>query len=205
MEAPLTEEQVKAHFSWIDTHTSAIAQDERNAEKRFVRALDFYLVQDFPSALSDLTQAILLDNAFFPAYFMRALIHCKQLEFQKAEQAHAAGAGGDAEKAESPSVLDYDLVVKDLDKVIELAPDFVYAYYNRGNVSALIKDYRSALSDYDKAISLNPNFAEAYYNRGLVHIYLGNNRLGVADLSKAGELGIVAAYNVLKRFTELRD
>lgn len=36
----------------------------------------------------------------------------------------------------------------------------------------------------------------------LTHIFLGNNRLGVADLSKAGELGIVSAYNIIKRFTE---
>jgi len=26
--------------------------------------------------------------------------------------------------------------------------------------------------------------------------------LGISDLSKAGELGIVSAYNVIKRFTE---
>ena len=87
MEAPLTEEQVKVHFALIDTHTSAIVEDDKNASKRFARAIDFYLVQDFSSAVSDLTQTILLAGDFFPAYFMRALIRCKQLEYQKAEQA----------------------------------------------------------------------------------------------------------------------
>ena len=91
---------------------------------------------------------------------------------------------------------------KDLDKVINLAPDFVYAYYNRANVSAMLKDYRAAIVDYDKAIELNPDFADAYFNRGLTHIFLGNNKLGISDLSKAGELGIVSAYNVIKRFTD---
>ena len=70
----------------IDAHTSAIVDDDKNASKRFARAIDFYLVQDFSSAVSDLTQTILLDGDFFPAYFMRALIRCKQLEYQKAEQ-----------------------------------------------------------------------------------------------------------------------
>ena len=56
--------------------------------------------------------------------------------------------------------------------------------------------------DYDKAIELNPDFADAYFNRGLTHIFLGNNKLGISDLSKAGELGIVSAYNVIKRFTD---
>ena len=84
MEAPLTEEQVKFHFALIDAHTSAIVDDDKSAPKRFARAIDFYLVQDFSSAVADLTQAILLDGDFFPAYFMRALIRCKQLEYQKA-------------------------------------------------------------------------------------------------------------------------
>lgn len=92
-----------------------------------------------------------------------------------------------------------------MDQVLILAPDFVYAYYNRGNVLSMLKDYRGALADYDKAIELNPDFAEAYFNRGLTHIFLGNNKLGIADLSKAGELGIVSAYNVIKRFTDVED
>ena len=200
MEAPLTEEQVKFHFALIDTHTSAIVSDEQDASKRFARALDFYLVQDFSSALEDLTQTILLDGDFFPAYFMRALIRCKELEYRKAEQ--AAEKEQASEKTRDITAVDYEIVRKDIDKVIQLAPDFVFAYYNRANVSAMLKDYRAALADYDKAIELNPDFAEAYFNRGLTHIFLGNNKLGISDLSKAGELGIVSAYNVIKRFTE---
>ena len=200
MEAPLTEEQVKFHFALIDTHTSAIVADEKSALKRFARAIDFYLVQDFSSAVADLTQTILLDGDFFPAYFMRALIRCKQLEYQKAEQAAETNIPGD--KRKEITAVDYEVVRKDLDKVINLAPDFVYAYYNRANVSAMLKDYRAAIADYDKAIELNPDFADAYFNRGLTHIFLGNNKLGISDLSKAGELGIVSAYNVIKRFTD---
>lgn len=199
MEAPLTEEQVKFHFALIDTHTSAIVADEKSASKRFARAIDFYLVQDF-SSVSDLTQTILLDGDFFPAYFMRALIRCKQLEYQKAEQAAETETLGD--KRKEITAVDYEVVRKDLDKVITLAPDFVYAYYNRANVSAMLKDYRAAVADYDKAVELNPDFADAYFNRGLTHIFLGNNKLGISDLSKAGELGIVSAYNVIKRFTD---
>ena len=92
-----------------------------------------------------------------------------------------------------------------MDHVIQLAPDFVYGYYNRANVLAMLKDYRAAIADYDKAIELNKEFAEAYFNRGLTHIFLGNNKNGIADLSKAGELGIVSAYNILKRFTEVPE
>ncbi len=97
------------------------------------------------------------------------------------------------------------MVKHDLDKVIELAPDFVYAYYNRGNVLSLLKDYRAAIVDYDRAIQLDPKFADAYFNRGLTHIFLGNNKQGIQDLSKAGELGLFTAYNIIKRITERKD
>ena len=100
---------------------------------------------------------------------------------------------------------DYNKVREDLDRVIELAPDFVYAYYNRGNILAVMKDYRAALVDYNKAIELDSRFADAYYNRGLTNIFLGNNRQGIQNLSKAGELGIFSAYNIIKRFTTIEE
>ena len=144
---------------------------------------------------------------FFPAYFMRALVRCKQLEYRKAEAAMSEGATSGTHEVKKAEVtaIDYEIVKSDLDNVIRLAPDFVYGYYNRGNVSSVLKDYRAALADYDKVIELNPDFAEAYFNRGLTHIFLGNNKKGISDLSKAGELGIVSAYNIIKRFTDTRE
>lgn len=207
MEAPLTEEQVKYHFALIDSHTSDIVADPQNALKRFSRGMDFYLVQDFDSSIADFTQSILLDGNFFPAYFMRALVRFKQLEYKKAEALADAGSSSIVDDKQKTDVtgVDYEVVKKDLDKVVELAPDFVYGYYDRGNVSSALKDYRSALEDYNKALELDPEFAEAYFNRGLTHIFLGNNKQGIMDLSKAGELGIVSAYNIIKRFTDTRE
>ena len=208
MEAPLTEEQVRFHFDLINSHTTEIVESPQDAVKRFMRGLDFYLVQDFASSIDDFTQSILLDDHFFPAYFMRALVRYKELEYKKAETALREDAGQQVKAADqNPEVkaVDYEIVRSDLDNVIRLAPDFVYGYYNRGNVLSMLKDYRAALADYDKAIELNPNFAEAYFNRGLTRIFLGNNKQGIADLSKAGELGIVSAYNVIKRFTDVSE
>ena len=208
MESPLTEEQVRYHFALIDSHTSDIVTDPRNALKRFMRGMDFYLVQDFDSSIDDFTQSILLDGDFFPAYFMRALVRYKQLDYKKAEAAsenNRSNTSVQDKKEENVTAVDYEVVKKDLDKVIELVPDFVYGYYNRGNVSSALKDYRAALEDYDKALELDPEFAEAYFNRGLTHIFLGNNKQGIMDLSKAGELGIVSAYNIIKRFTDVQE
>ncbi|NDV67202.1 tetratricopeptide repeat protein [Bacteroides sp. 224] len=205
MESPLSEKQVQLHFALIDKHTGDIAGDSKNALKRFARALDFYLVQDFSNAIEDLTQAILLDDSFFPAYFMRSLIRYKQLEYQRAEETLAASTISSKENKVAITGLDYEIVKNDLDHVIKLEPGFVYAYYNRANILTMLKDYRAAIVDYDKAIELNADFAEAYFNRGLTHIFLGNNKKGINDLSKAGELGVVSAYNIIKRFTDLSE
>ena len=201
-ETPLTERQVTKHFASIDEQTEAVVNNPNDADKRFARSLDFYLVQDWDNALEDLTQTILCDGEYFLAYFNRAIIRYKQLEFQKAEKRYEEAEAG---MKMLPKASDYNLVRRDLDKVVELAPDFVYAYYNRANVAVTMNDYRSALADYDKAIELDPKLADAYFNRGLTHIYLGNNKLGVQDLSKAGELGLYTAYNVIKRFTERKE
>ena len=185
----------------IDAYTYEIVRDESDPRNRFARSLYFYLLQDFTSSIDYLTRAIIIDEDFYPAYFMRSLVRCKQLEYQKATEKAAQNKGeiGDVKEI---TAIDYDVVFGDLNRVVELAPDFVYAYYNRANLRAMLKDYRAALVDYDKAIELNPNFADAYFNRGLTNIFLGNNKKGIADLSKAGELGIYSAYNIIKRFTD---
>jgi tetratricopeptide (TPR) repeat protein len=201
-EAPLTEEQVKVHFAMIDSHTSMVMSHPENPKYWFARAMDFYMVQDLGSAMDDLNRAVTADNTFFPAFFMRSLILCKQIEYQKAE---AQSQRDEIDKTGEMSGAEYDAVMFDLNRVIELAPDFVYGYYNRANVEAMLKDYRAAIVDYDKSIELSPTFADAYFNRGLTHIFLGNNRQGISDLSKAGELGIVSAYNIIKRFTESQE
>ena len=198
-ETSLTEEQVKQHFASIDTRTAEIVKDPKNAIHYYARALDFYLVQDFDNAMQDLDSAIVCDPTLFTAYFSRALISYKQLEFRKRDRKFELDNVD--EKLPQVRTIDYTRIREDLDKVIELQPDFVYAYYNRGNILTVMKDYHAALADYNKAIELDNHFADAYYNRGLIHIFLGNNRQGISDLSKAGELGIFSAYNIIKRFT----
>jgi tetratricopeptide (TPR) repeat protein len=98
-------------------------------------------------------------------------------------------------------VFNYDQIIQDYNKVIQLDPNFVYAYYNRANIWGYQKNYREAVADYTEAINRNPEFAEAYYNRGLTRLSLGDTSKGIADLSKAGELGIIEAYSIIKKMT----
>ena len=179
-------------------------KEPENVLHYYARAIDFYLVQDFDNALSDLDEAIRRDSTFMPAYFSRALIHYKQLEYMKRDKNYEVEVkmpDGDMQV----HAYDYNRIKEDLDEVIRLAPDFVHAYYNRGNILTAMKDYRAALADYSKAIEIDPRFGDAYFNRGLTNIFLGNNAQGIRDLSKAGELGIFSAYNIIKRFTSVPE
>ena len=190
-EKSLNELEAKKHFELIDEHSTTISQDPRDVVARFARGLDFFLVQDTESAIEDFTAAIAVDPQFYLAYFMRSVAKLRQLEYERAEN---------AAEGKKNTVLDYELVLSDLSTVIKIAPDFVYAYYNRARLYFEMKDFEAAVSDYNEAIKYKPEFAEAYFNRGLIKLFLGNNEEGIADLSKAGELGIADSYNIIKRF-----
>lgn len=72
-------------------------------------------------------------------------------------------------------------------------------WYNRACIEARLGMHKEALNDYDKVLQLQPRLAEAWYNRGLLQLQLKNKENGLADLRRAGELGLYAAYSILKQ------
>jgi tetratricopeptide (TPR) repeat protein len=195
-ERALTGAEADYHFAHIDDVSSTISVSEDNAMPYRERALDYFLLQDIEAAMSDVDNAVEAAPGDWSVYFIRAFVRYKQLEIERLNGVEPQDSKQNALLAD----LDYRLVKEDLDRVIELQPEFVEAYFNRANVSAKLNDFKSAIVDYTKAISLNDRFAQAYYNRGLAKIYTGNTEGGVTDLSKAGELGMYQAYSVIRRF-----
>ena len=215
-EAALLSDQVNYHFSSINDYSRLIEINPSNPLAYFGRSVDFMLVQDFSSALDDLNRAIMTSQNFTLAYFLRAVVRAKQIEYQlSAESVQSidfqqvrSKNSKDFSLSGLPAVgneslkMEYEMVLRDYEKVIESAPRFIYVYYNRGNLRCSQQDYRGAIADYTEAIRLRPDFGDAYYNRGLVYLKQGDTVKGTADLSKAGELGVVAAYNLLKRMSD---
>lgn len=205
-EIPLSSEQVDRHFETIDALSQKIQNDEQNADLYFFRAMEFSLVQDFNSSIEDLNKALTLRSDFVIAYFCRANIRFKQIEYQKntiTETLPKVNAGKNEKirpiTADERNKFDSELIMRDYDKVIELQPDFAFAYFNKANVLSTQGDFKSAISHYSKAIDMDADFAEAYFNRGLTNLFIGEDAKGKADLSKAGELGIYQSYNLLQR------
>ena len=197
-EMTLTADMVNQHFAQISNLSHQIDLLEQMAQpgstnndllcaSYIARAFEFALVQDYSSALDDVTRAILMNGELYFAYFCRANWRYKYLEYKRA-------VGEPTDKA------DFELMMRDYDYVINHLPDFSFAYYNKANMLCIQQDFKAAISYYTQAITADSDFAEAYFNRGLTYIYIGENQKGIADLSKAGELGVYQAYNLISRF-----
>jgi tetratricopeptide (TPR) repeat protein len=225
-EAALTDQQAEFHFQSIDDYSLTADRNPNDANAYFGRALDFMVLQDLSEAIDDYSRAIALEPNFSPAYFNRAVVRYKQMEIENIQENRNANdltlnltpnSTGSKLQNTFPNArndnplqptdittkrsFNYELIMQDYATVIRINPDFVYAYFNRGNLYFFQKDYRAAIADYNEAVSRNPEFAEAYYNRGLTRLYLGETDKGITDLSRAGELGIADAYSIIKKMS----
>lgn len=194
------------YFNQINDLSKRIELEPNNMQLYVVRGTLYNLVMNYNSAINDFSVCILKNPVDVISYFNRAATRFKVAEMVRSMDSESVPAemvlgSHVAPQRLETSVLDYDMVMNDLKRVVELEPDFEFAYYNMSIVQCIRKQYAEALQSLNTAIELNADFAEAYFNRGILNIYMGNDDQGRADLSKAGELGIYKAYNVIKRYT----
>lgn len=209
-EIPLTAELIDQHFAAINRISEQLSMYDNDPDLYFHRALEFALVKDFNSSIEDLNKAVILDPTFTLAYFTRANIRYMLIEYLKNNQTDEtqlnlignSNRKNDKLIQESKYKLDFELIMRDYDRVSELQPDFIYAYFNKANILCDLNDYKSAIRYYNRAIEQDSEFAESFFNRGLTYLFLGQDDKGLADLSKAGEQGIYGAYNLLQRFSK---
>lgn len=192
LEPSLSEAELAAHFAAVTDYTRQLEGGNPQALTWLARALDEYHVRDFESALADLDRCVDLDSKNALAYFLRAQVHCRQAG---ALQAQDEGKG-------TVTQLHYRSALDDLRRVVQLAPDMAYAWYNMGNIYVAQHDLRQARDAYSKALNIDARFPDAYYNRGIVFLLDGQVDLGLADLSQAGEYGLYGAYNLIKRYSK---
>lgn len=82
-----------------------------------------------------------------------------------------------------------------LNKAIELNPNYAEAYRvrgdihtNNGSLTNNREGYELALADYNKAIELNPLDVESFNMRGITHNRKGDHGRAIADFSRAVEI-----------------
>lgn len=205
------------YFEKINNYDKQIVADTTNTDNYFIRGVLYGMVMNYNNAISDYDKCLEHDKYDINALINRASVRFKMIEVirnmdsdlpQMNSNVVISKNGNDIGKNKpnisenNSTIIDFDLIIKDLKRVIEVEPNFEFALYNIAIVQCYKKQFIEAEASLTQAININSDFAEAYFNRGLVRIYLGKEEDGVADLSKAGELGIFKAYNVIKRYSD---
>ena len=212
-ELETTREMSAKIFTEIEKITRKLDKASKE-EKEFLymsRALYYTSVLNLNNAMDDYNRVIELNPDNYLAWFNRAYTRFRMVEIVKELEAEtpeqkdelrigAIGVNTPRSVEQQSQILDYDLIISDLRKVLELNPNFEFAYYNLGMLNCILRDFEGGVANFTSAIQINPDFAEAWYNRGLTRIYLKQEIEGTLDLSKSGELGIFKAYNVIKRY-----
>jgi len=179
----------KQYFNLIDSLTSALNVSHSTPEGMrliLLRAIAYSVIQDFDGAVDDLSTYLQYDSVSALALWQRAACQTRINQFQASQ-----GTNIDLKTAN---------VLGDLNHALAISPNNAHLLFNRGCLYAQRREYRRAVDDFSKAIEREPTMAEAYYNRGLCLISDGHIEEGTADLSKAGELGIYAAYSIIKKY-----
>lgn len=82
----------------------------------------------------------------------------------------------------------YAEAIDDFNKVIEIDPNNVQAYFTRARAKSALNDSKGSIEDNNKVIELDPNFSMAYNNRGWDNYLLKNYIEALKDFNKAIEL-----------------
>jgi len=192
----------------IHAWDKVIKENKKSSTAYFNRAVYYELLKNYNQAIEDYNKAISNDGRNIMAYFSRANARVKMVDYIRMPgilpepttlSINGTKAEGETQRQQE-KILDYEDVIKDYESILYMNPRFIFAWFNMGNTKVKKRDYLGAINDYSKAIELEPDYAEAYYNRGLTRIFMDDLDGGSLDLSKAGELGLVEAYNVIKRY-----
>jgi tetratricopeptide (TPR) repeat protein len=103
----------------------------------------------------------------------------------------------------------YKGAIEDFTQALELTPDDINLFLNRGFIKSLSGDEEGAVEDYNKsivynpknasawfnqAIQIDPNYGDIYSNRGILKQPSG----GCADLQKAAAMVFCGNYSARK-------
>ncbi len=189
---------MKKRFEALD---SAIYLAPGKASLYAERGVIFSVLYVYDRALSDFDKAIDLDPFNALSYFSRANTRLKLLELEASDNPQAVSMLNGFSRSLIAGN-SYELAVKDYSSALALDTNFAYAMYNRATAKVAMNDFTGAMDDLTTAIEHDPTLAEAYFNKGLLLILTRENESACINLSKAGELGILDAYSVIKRYCD---
>lgn len=147
----------------IQSCDRAIQSNAKSADAISLRGLAYGLKGNFDQCINDQKAAIELDSKLAVAYQRRAA-------------------------AEREKKGDLKAAFQDLEKAIQLKPDFVEALCDRAVFFAMNGDVTRAMADLDEAIKLNPRSATARIQRARAYAALKNPEKAIENFDEAIKL-----------------
>ena len=169
------------------THfTRAIDSNATNGQAYLLRAKCMKAVQDYDKAITDYSKAIELNANDAEALLSRAYCYEQKQDWDAAisdctaaieiqpEDDHAYNMRGTSRANKRPPGLrlknvEYNQVIADFTKAIELNDCNYYAYANRGNVRCDRQEYLKAIEDYSRALYIKDDYWYVHSRRGVAY------------------------------------
>ena len=113
----------------------------------FYRAASYQALENYDEAILDYTKSLQINDKLTDAYYNRARILLSRKDI------------------ENPTIT---RAILDLEKALELDPNFVEALYAMGAALKKVEKYQESLKYLDKAIELQPDFIHAKALKNLI-------------------------------------
>jgi len=173
--------------------SEVISSDSQSlAEQYYANGVDFAAQGKFKKAKEEFEKALKVDPFYMHAKINQKIIEDvtnKKIEIETTIHFFKGVAYGLKEQ--------WDKVIAEFNKAIEINSRFAEAYNNRGIAYFGKGQEDRALSDFKKAIEINPRLAMAYSNRGLMYLGKGQEDQALSDFKKAIEINprLAMAYS----------
>ena len=150
----------------VNELTTAYNMDHTDKVTLFYRARAEIEIENYITAIEDLTKVIAAKPKHGNAYFWRAYAYY-ELGIQP-DQKHA-------KKYLQTAKTDLDLAIKYKVRVEE-------AYFDRAEVKFELGDYQGAIADFKKVLTKNPKNMDARYQKALCYYHYGDQYYAIKDL-----------------------
>jgi tetratricopeptide (TPR) repeat protein len=157
-----------------------IADSTISSNESYTTGVEYAIQGNFPKAMEEFEKAIKDD--LFSIQAKNCLITIKDVNEQKIKKETAINffkAVSFNNKGQLDQAISY------FTKAIKINPDYVEAYFNRGNVYDSKGQYDQAIKDFNKILEINPNYVKAYQDLGIAHTEKGQYDQAISYFTKA--------------------
>lgn len=161
------------------------AEHQKKIEAKYQEGYEAFFSKKYRDAINAEDEVIKEDDKFYKAYNIKGIAQCY------ASYANSAG---------------YEEGMKNIDKALELKPDYAYARFNKALALELFGHYYDALVWYDKALELE-NYEWSYYGKASIYGKEGDAANSVKNLKLAIDINpsVKEAAKIEQDFDNVRN